>query len=151
MKDIRGHHQVCFRKVTSSGHKGNLLLFAHFSSLWQPTLAPRWPSGHLTPSVVFSSVNDSYPFHLVFNYTPTPQFTCPKLLQRKPTHSLESPWRLHFLFPTTSWKFEFKGWSLIRLLKGFCCSVCHSRLFNCICVWECGLCDFKCRFKALCI
>uniref|UniRef100_A0A3B4F0X8 Neuron navigator 2 n=1 Tax=Pundamilia nyererei TaxID=303518 RepID=A0A3B4F0X8_9CICH len=44
--------------------------------------------------VVYSSVNDSYPFHLVFNCNPSPPFTCPKLLQRA---LIYTDWANHYL------------------------------------------------------
>lgn len=84
--------------------------------------------------MVSSSEIDSYPFHLVFNYTPTPQSTCPKLLQRKSAHTHKSSWTLHFLFSMSSWGCQLKAQNLILKLGGLCC---HSRLILrlCVCVW----------------
>lgn len=90
-KDQR--HNVCFEKLHFKDLNSGLLWLAHFpmSFLSQPAHSLLSSLKLSDPPVVSSSVIDSYPFHLVFNYTPTPQFTCPKLLQRKPTHTQKVP------------------------------------------------------------
>lgn len=80
-------HKMCFEKLHFQDLKGNLLWPAHFPFSFLPQHPHVLPSGCLTPPLVSTSVTDSYPFHLDFNYTPTPQFTCQKLLQRKLTHT----------------------------------------------------------------
>lgn len=58
--------------------------------VFSSSILPVLPSGSLKPPPWFQApVTDSYPFHLDFNYTSTPQFTCPKLLQRQLPHALK--------------------------------------------------------------